>query len=495
MVKGDDRAVIVFLWPTLPAGLEGAVIVENLSGVLVIYPHCRQDVEVDPTNMPPKKTPTSSLSGSPTSQSTSHRLTITTTLAVELLIKRIWYRSKARIQRMRSGGAPPGTRATSPSPVMELPMEVVELIIAQLFYHSPTLRSCSLTCRSWYITTLPHLHSTFITHSQGEKYRWPNPIRHMHRLGLLPLVKTVLIRHDYDIMGFSLKRFDRRSLRQSSALTNVQTLEIDELDIPSFMPKIRQYFAPFLPTLRALYLREPAGSNRQIIFFVGLFQHLESLSLHKARFRRREPEDPTLTPPFAPPLQGQLTALYWVESGLFQDMVNLFGGMRFSAMNLFQVDETRLLLDACAETLRVLRLHPNDPHGGQCYLKHVRFQANDPIAESSLRDFDLSRITSLRNLEVPVCSLDSALRAGSLDTASKLLKHTLPTIQSPVFSQVRVIYEEDDFPGKILHFSPVFGLLLPPREAMSCHKRFEVLREVLQKPGLQVGAAYTYLGV
>jgi hypothetical protein len=181
---------------------------------------------------------------------------------------------------------------------------------------------------------------------------------------LLPFVRTVLIRRGRS-SGFSQKQFDYRTLRQSSALTNVQRLEIDDLDIPSFMPKLQKYFRPFLPTVRSLRLKEPKGSNRQIIFFIGLFQNLENLSLCQQGPSSGVPEDQTLTPSCTPPLQGRLAVLNWAVAGLFKDMVQLFGQINFSVMNLFAVEETKYLLRACAKTLEVLQLHPNDPLGEQ----------------------------------------------------------------------------------------------------------------------------------
>jgi len=46
-----------------------------------------------------------------------------------------------------------------------------------------------------------------------------------------------------------------------------------------------------------------------------------------------------------------------------EDMITLFGGLRFRCMDLFRVNCVRLLLDACTETLERLRLYPMDPYG------------------------------------------------------------------------------------------------------------------------------------
>ena len=118
------------------------------------------------------------------------------------------------------------------------------------------------------------------------------------------------------------------------------------------MPQIRLYFAHFLPTVQELCLRDPCGSRRQIVFFIGLFEHLEDLGIIYDGFSSQaEPvDDLTLIPPFTPPLRGllQLASLRRVD--LLKDMIDLFGGLRFRWMDLFDVDGMPLLLNACAKT-------------------------------------------------------------------------------------------------------------------------------------------------
>ena len=50
---------------------------------------------------------------------------------------------------------------------------------------------------------------------------------------------------------------------------------------------------------------------------------------------------------------------YSREVELLKFMVDLFGGLRFHSMDLYYVDGTQFLLDACAETLETLRLFQN----------------------------------------------------------------------------------------------------------------------------------------
>jgi len=256
---------------------------------------------------------------------------------------------------------------TPRSSTTRLPLEIVEMIIACLTYNTPSLRACTITCYSWYIAAVPHLHyNLFIGNGiRGRKFQWPDPLGHMHRLGLLPLVKTFYFRGYNSRDVFSSKRFNCCVLRQFSTLTNVRRIMIDYLDIPSFIPRIRRYFRHFPPTVRELGLKEPKGSRRQIIYFIGLFEHLEDLSIsYNGPNSGVEPaDDLTLTPSFTPPLGGQLRLSNFRRVGLLKDMIDLFGGLRFWFMDLLDVDGMPLLLGACAKTLKTLVLWPSDPRG------------------------------------------------------------------------------------------------------------------------------------
>ena len=250
------------------------------------------------------------------------------------------------------------------------------MIIVHLIFDTSSLLACSLTCYSWYIASVPHLHHTLLTFPPlwpfHPELEWPRPVRNASKLGLLPFVKRYWIKSISISSPFSTKQFNRRILREHSGLVNVQKLEIDELDIPSFVPGVRQYFGNFLPTVRSLSLRKPRGSCRHIIFFVGLFQHLEDLTLLDGTlpFWKEEPmDDLTLIPPFAPPLQGRLVMASFRRVGFLKDMIALFGGIRFHYMDLFDVGEMELLLNACAETTKRLRLYSADPQGEQPYPK------------------------------------------------------------------------------------------------------------------------------
>jgi hypothetical protein len=101
-------------------------------------------------------------------------------------------------------------------------------------------------------------------------------------------------------------------LRYFSALTNVQELGIDDLQVSTFMPDIRRFFGHLSPNLRFLALVNPTGSCREILYFIGLFPNLQDLRLHysyqKEKEEPKESEDDT-TPLLlsVPPLQGRFT--------------------------------------------------------------------------------------------------------------------------------------------------------------------------------------------
>ena len=198
-------------------------------------------------------------------------------------------------------------------------------MIIDLIYRRHDLLACSLTCYSWYIAILPRLHHTLII-STGPAWKlkmvWPKPLQEKHKLGLLPFVKRLLIHGDNSLHSkeFSPQLFNCCILRHFFTLTNVQELGIDYLNIPKFMPRIRRYFGHFLPTVHSLTLRAPKGSCRQILYFIGLFPHLEDLKLlyNRADSQDEPMGDLTPTPPSAPPLRGRLTMTRSARARLFK---------------------------------------------------------------------------------------------------------------------------------------------------------------------------------
>jgi len=328
---------------------------------------------------------------------------------------RVWYRSKSGIRKMRSTDVPPETPATNSAPAIVIPLDVAEMITSHLIYDRRSLLVCSMICRSWYMAAVPHLHHTltsrrrFYPFYREDGKRWPEPLIHMHKLGLLPFVKKLHIYCDgsyFDVERI-FPRTSYRTLRHPySTMINLQELAIDDLRVDMLMPKLRRCFGYFSPTLRSLALREPRGSCRQIIYFIGFFQQLEDLKLilssdTSTRHLQEGPNDYlTPSPRFIPPLRGRLTMAYYEEVELLKLMINVFGGLRFHSMDLFAVDGTQLLLDACAETLETLRFfHYREqlpPKGIQLYPTTTKFSTGTlicpgtgPFGSSRFRHYTL----------------------------------------------------------------------------------------------------------
>ena len=247
------------------------------------------------------------------------------------------------------------------------------MVISHLIGNTPALVACSLVSHSWHTAAFPHRHNTLITSTssyvENKRFTWPEPLLRMGELGFLPFVRK------FQFGGFppvvSPRLFNRCALRHFYALTNVQELRIDGLDIPSFVPRIQRYFGHFTPTVRSLVLKEPRGSGMQLIYFIGLFEHLEDLKV--LHYVHGSPEGGlgdrrALTPPFVPPLRGRLTITDSNIAGFLEEMICRFGGGRFRWVHPHNVDEARGLLDACAERLETLRLDLSDICGRCCFL-------------------------------------------------------------------------------------------------------------------------------
>ena len=468
---------------------------------------------------------------------------ITAVAVIEPLLKRVWYTIQVGIRRMYSGGTSPenspatrlplevvetiiahlahdvhGLRACTltcsswyiaavphlhralpigprsriqtfewPSSPLHthtaglLPLEVVEMVMAHLICDTRSLHACTLTCHSWYIAAVPHLHHTLTIQTYPFVKNIESSLQQMHMLGLLPFVKRFRVwgLHDEPVL-LSPTLLNCRILRHFSALTSVRELEVEYLDIPSFMPQIRRYFTHFLPTLRSLSLRGPKGSCRQIIYFIGLFQHLEDL-----RFvynwggwggSQHEPaDDLTLTPPFVPPLRGSLTMSHFMKVGLLEAMIYLFRGIRFRHMCLLSVYGVQLLLGACAKTLETLELYPLDPLGEQLFANGAQALANDFVAP----DLDLSQNKSLRTLNI----LASCVGLPMGPDTTPVLKRMLSTIAPSVLFDVVIYYSEGHFCGIESGLSNWPYLREPSQterevEASYHHRRFKALREM-----------------
>jgi len=244
-----------------------------------------------------------------------------------------------------------------------LPPEILETIITHLIHNTPTLKACATTCFPWYNVAASHLHRTLILRdwSTDPSRQWPNPLASLHDLGLLPLIKQVeFARAKYWVSWVRPGTPDSRSVQRFGTLVNLQDLTIGDLDFSEFLAGTGEYFGHFSPTLRSVSLIHPMGTRRQLLDFFRLFPKLDDIKIldYNPSAQAHEALDTRLIP-ITGGLRGQLTLRYFNEEELLKDMIVAFGGMRFTSMNLQSVRGMQLLLEACADTLETVRVHPD----------------------------------------------------------------------------------------------------------------------------------------
>ena len=192
-----------------------------------------------------------------------------------------------------------------------LPDDVIYEIFSLLDMEG--LKSCSLTGQVLSRSVKPLIHRTLhlIPHRVPSEPNTPGnwnefkglPI--LGRRGLLPhtrhlsifLGRNPLFLHDL-----------QPHIQHFRTLTNLRSFKTRWLDIPSFLPKMEEYFGPFLESLQSLELEHPRGDYKQILYFVCQFKNLRDLRIkgtqdHVHSMRNGGPHFDIKT---TPPLDGIL---------------------------------------------------------------------------------------------------------------------------------------------------------------------------------------------
>ena len=272
----------------------------------------------------------------------------------------LWHGTKSGISRLvRYTFA--NTRTMDES-ACRLPHEIVEMIIAHLIDDLNTLKSCSLTCRSWYPVVVPHIYHTlllgdnhhgFLGHKEPSRFR--DHLSELHGRDLMPVVKEIWVRQGHP-SWFVPQAFGSRDLRYFSAFTNVQTLSIQHLDIYSFIPGIEHYFGQFSQTLRSISLTQPNCLDiQELPYFLTFFPNLDDIYISKP-YPQVSPPSAVLAPFSAPKLRGRLVLDTIWSVDIWAYMILACHGLRFRHMELHWVgNAAQVLLEACAKTLETLR--------------------------------------------------------------------------------------------------------------------------------------------
>ena len=180
------------------------------------------------------------------------------------------------------GDSLPETRTTH-EPTLPLPYEIAEMIIAHLIHDLNALEACSLTCRSWYIIAVPHIHHTLIL-GRGATPGGLKPLSEPHRQGLIHLVQEIRVEQWPGVATWFMPRaFNRHTIRYFPAFSNVRALRLQRLEITRFIPHIERYFGQFSPTLRSLMLSELHCTPLQLPYFLSSFPNLDDIGIRGNR--------------------------------------------------------------------------------------------------------------------------------------------------------------------------------------------------------------------
>lgn len=233
------------------------------------------------------------------------------------------------------------------------------MIINHLIHDIQALKVCSLTCYSWYIIVVPHIHHTLVL--GGNNNDNLKPLSNRGALGLLPFVKEVRILRSPGHPGwFRPQLFKPWNSSHFSVLTNVQSLTIQDLDISKFISKLHRYLGHFSSTLRSLTLETPRCTPQELYCFISLFPNLDDLQLESSIRRDSGPRERAPIPYHVPRLRGQLTLSHFYLIETWRRLA-ASGSLQFRSIRLRSVSSCALVLfSACADTLETLRI---EPHG------------------------------------------------------------------------------------------------------------------------------------
>ena len=264
----------------------------------------------------------------------------------------------------------PPTRPLTPS--APPPYDIAEMIIAHLTHDIPTLKTCTLTCRSLSIAAAPHLYRILtLTGGRPEIDRSRlEPLSKLHELGLMPFVREIRVKQGKGSSSWLVPQaFSHLDLRHFSAFANVHTLKIQNMEVYRFIPDIERYFEHFSPTLRSITLYNPCCTSRQLSYFLSIFSNLDDINISHATVVPNTIVPYTELVPFSTPkLQGSLT-LYmfqWIDT--WTRLRASSGSLRFRHMDIRRsLSCERVLFESCAKTLETLRLYVNDRSAGEWF--------------------------------------------------------------------------------------------------------------------------------
>ena len=290
----------------------------------------------------------------------------------------IWFQNKVRSNQPKVARSNLETLVNEHHPIrtVNLPQDVLEVVVADIGDDIPCLKDFSLTCYSWYLAAVPHLHRivTLEDRPLDASRAELKPLAKLHKMELLQFARTLLVRSSSFEPWLTPRKFDRQTLRYFGTLSNIQRLRIERFDLSKFIPDLERYFGHFAQTIKSISLIISSGTQMELLYFLGLFPKLDDIEIEYYPTAKLDPSPPNpgfeLAVPFSvPSLRGQLKLTHFTSETVFRDMITLFGGLRFRYMDLFSVEGSRLLLEACADTLHAVRVYPSVPNSEETILR------------------------------------------------------------------------------------------------------------------------------
>jgi len=251
-------------------------------------------------------------------------------------------------------------------------------IICEIFglLDMESLKSCSLTGKALSYSAKPFLHRTlhlaprlrnFATHNVPGRWNELEGLPTLGERGLLQHTRhiSISLRRNL-ILSYDLEPYPQ----QLRTLTNLRSLKVRWLDVPSFIPKMDEYFGAFFGSLQSLGLESPGGDCEQILYFVCQFRDLQDLKINSLQDPSRSMRSggSNFEIKTSPPLNGTLD-LHLVKMGttwgdsngdqlILSALLALPSGLKFRTLKLSGCvgNNLRLLVDSCGPTLECMEL-------------------------------------------------------------------------------------------------------------------------------------------
>jgi hypothetical protein len=267
---------------------------------------------------------------------------------------------------------PPLPMATYDKGLPSLPDDVIYDIFGLL--DAESLKSCSLTGKVISRSAKPFLHRTlYLTPRVRFKHRFlgeqPNTPGDWNEFKGLPILGNLGLLQNTRHLSMFLGRNPlfphdlQLHVQYLRVLTNLRSLRTRWLDVPSFLPKMGEYFGAFSESLQSLELEYPRGDHSQILYLICQFTNLRDLRIKGAQDHSHSMRNGGLhfDVDTSPPFDGTLDLEMYTGNDHGAMLIAnhlLTVPLRFRNLKLLgcAADHSQLLIDACAPNLEHMDL-------------------------------------------------------------------------------------------------------------------------------------------